>query len=1231
MPFNRHNPYQRLAPHGEIPLSLASVADWLAVPATRTVHVTRSGSGTLAKLAITLLNEGRNVTVVARNQAELAEYRALLTLFNPERSLHDPSPTRAQWIQRFVSIPHRPAAFGDKSGWAERMAALYSLKKRRGVQGALMTVDNFLLRTPPANIFDSHELRLHKGIEMTPELILEQALDWGYHRVSLVNAPGDIAVRGNILDMFCPGYLNPLRLEFFGDILEDIRHFDPLSQRSVVDITELYMLPVSPVILSRDLRRSAEVFWQKEVENGRLAPSDVSGLSRMADAGNRDILCGLFYEYASCIEDWLPPDNIFILPGEDELAALFEEAERNWLAFLAHMEADTAICQPASRILRPTTEVHAMLSRVDRVYFETLQTDMPPTEEYADALLCPLPETHYRSFQEIFPRPEDQERPWQQLVSLMRAWSTKVSREKQDAQKNRRDHPSLAVAGKAAHEDCTPDKALAADSGGRLILTFSSNRSRSRFLNLAAQDGITPHLRYDEANSGLFALVSPFRKGLHLIWNNTLILGEDVLQPRVERTRKLPQEAFRGMDRHEGLNEGDLLVHRDYGIGIFSGLHRMDLGGTQNDYLLLLYAGDDKLYLPVDRLSLIQRFKGAEGSSPLPDRLGGAQWTASKEKAKKAIEKIAADLVQMYAARKVEKKNFHYAPVDELYREFEASFGFEETPDQAKAIEDVLEDMEKAEPMDRLICGDVGFGKTEVALRATFRATLEGRQVALLCPTTVLAEQHYQTFRSRLAGFPVNIGILSRFVSRSKQKEVLDAVAKGQIDMLIGTHRLLSKDVIIPHLGLLILDEEQRFGVRHKERLKELRKNVDALTLTATPIPRTLQLSLSGIRELSIIETPPPERKPVATALIDRDDATLRGILERELNREGQVFWVYNRVQGLEQAAGYVRRLAPQARIGIAHGQMSETELEESMHKFWHGELDILVCTSIIESGLDFPRANTLIVDQAQMFGLGQLYQLRGRVGRSDRQAFAVFITSEPDKLPELARQRMRIILEMDYLGAGFRVAMEDLRLRGAGNILGEAQTGHMNRLGLDLFLEMLEEAVAKLKGEPVRNHRETELSVGVPAFIPKFYMEDSMERLRYYKLLSSSQDDESQQDTVFEIRDRFGTIPDELENFISILSFKRYLSKRAVNKAEIFPDKLRLSFAEDAPLDPTQLIEFVIHLKAQGENVHLYPPAVLELPLHGSNVEERLSAARSILARLLEQPDDARAIPQAS
>ena len=758
-------------------------------------------------------------------------------------------------------------------------------------------------------------------------------------------------------------------------------------------------------------------------------------------------------------------------------------------------------------------------------------------------------------FSDLFPLPAAQDRPWQHLAAGLKEW-----------QSQRR----------------------------QVILSFSSERGRNKFLKLAERAGIIPALRYTPEGRGLFALVSPFRSGVELVWDNSLVLGEDIIYPRAEKTPRAASRAFKGLDTFDDLKKGDLLVHRDYGIGRFAGLHHLDLNSAANDFLLIEYSGRDKLYVPADRLGLIQRFKGTEGVEPALDRLGGPAWAAGKEKARKAIEKIAADLVEMYAYRKV-AKGFRYDPPGELYHEFEATFGFEETPDQAKAIQDVLDDMDRGEPMDRLICGDVGFGKTEVALRAAFRAAAEGRQVALLCPTTVLAEQHYQTFRARLAGFPVNVGLLSRFVTKPRQKEVLKAAAAGQIDILIGTHRILSSDVKLPNLALLVLDEEQRFGVRHKEKLKALKKNVDVLTLTATPIPRTLQLSMSGIRELSIIETAPQDRKPVATAVLRRDDAVLSKVIEREIEREGQVFWVYNRVQGLERVVEYVRKLAPQARVGMAHGQMSETELETTMHKFWHGELDVLVCTSIVESGLDFPRANTLVVDQAQMFGLGQLYQLRGRVGRSDRQAYAFFVVPDAERLTAVAEERLRIIMDMDYLGAGFQVAMEDLRLRGAGNILGEVQSGHMSRVGLELYLEMLEEAVGRLKGTPSALSVETELTLGLPAHIPASYIDDGRERLRCYKALTSAVGGAAREKAALSMRDRFGPFPEELTNFLAVLDFKQFLTELQVQRADVHRDHLRMFWPEgQTAVQPERIVE----LAAKMPGARLHPPAGLTLPL---------------------------------
>ncbi len=1107
------------------------------------LYLERSGMATRCRLACEALAQGRGSVLLARNREEFHAARALLTLFLPQLSLGDIPIGQAVWESPCLSLPAM-SQWRDRDSWAARMSALYALAQG-GPRCVVAGVESVLLRYMPLHFFDSRSLGLSRGGEYSPELILDQAVEWGYERVSLVTRPGDMARRGDILDIFPPGYAKPVRLEFFGDAIEEMRLFDAESQRSLRPLDELTLLPVSPLALDKNGLAAARKRCDQLFSEGRINENECYSFKKALDGGGAGILPGVLCDSPSLLEEWLPADSLWLLPGEADSAEALRDGR---LALKEALEAEDApLQQPAALALRKHSQP-APWRNFQCAFAEPLV--MGVEERGAD-----FQERALHGFSDLFPLPAAQDRPWQHLAAGLKEW-----------QSQRR----------------------------QVILSFSSERGRNKFLKLAEQDGIIPALRYTPEGRGLFALVSPFRSGVELVWDNSLVLGEDIIYPRAEKTPRAASRAFKGLDTFDDLKKGDLLVHRDYGIGRFAGLHHLDLNSAANDFLLIEYSGRDKLYVPADRLGLIQRFKGTEGVEPALDRLGGPAWAAGKEKARKAIEKIAADLVEMYAYRKV-AKGFRYDPPGELYHEFEATFGFEETPDQAKAIQDVLDDMDRGEPMDRLICGDVGFGKTEVALRAAFRAAAEGRQVALLCPTTVLAEQHYQTFRARLAGFPVNVGLLSRFVTKPRQKEVLKAAAAGQIDILIGTHRILSSDVKLPNLALLVLDEEQRFGVRHKEKLKALKKNVDVLTLTATPIPRTLQLSMSGIRELSIIETAPQDRKPVATAVLRRDDAVLSKVIEREIEREGQVFWVYNRVQGLERVVEYVRKLAPQARVGMAHGQMSETELETTMHKFWHGELDVLVCTSIVESGLDFPRANTLVVDQAQMFGLGQLYQLRGRVGRSDRQAYAFFVVPDAERLTAVAEERLRIIMDMDYLGAGFQVAMEDLRLRGAGNILGEVQSGHMSRVGLELYLEMLEEAVGRLKGTPSALAVETELTLGLPAHIPASYIDDGRERLRCYKALTSAVGGAAREEAALSMRDRFGPFPEELTNFLAVLDFKQFLTELQVQRADVHRDHLRMVWPEgQTAVQPERIVE----LAAKMPGARLHPPAGLTLPL---------------------------------
>ncbi len=1127
----------------------------------------RSGPATRARLAGEIVASGKTAVLVAKDRASFSQLQALAQLYTPSLSCDDLKQGQPAWEQDVVLLPQGLLVRDDNLDWAQRLSALYALS-RPGPHLVVASIESLLVRWPARDFFAQGTIDLAKGEDLDQELLLEQLVAFGYTRTSFVTRAGEMARRGDIVDIFAPGLRFPLRLEFFGDTLEDMRLFDADSQRSLEHLDSMTVLPARPYLLHAGGLEAMHARIDSLLKDGVIGEDIAYDCVKALDQGGSTLLPASVLPDCTDLCGWLPADSVYLCDGVQDTRESFLECAAE---LAGRLYSETApVLQSADLCLRQKDTLpweDAPESRV--IYCEPLVVGI---EE--QGLCCQ--ERPIRSFQELFPASDAMDRPWQHVSDLVREWSR---------------------------------------TRKQLLLCFPSARSRQRFLKLAEQDGIGCKLRYDPAEPGLYALVSPFRSGAELVWDNSCILGEKVLFPKAEKTQRVSARAFKGMDSFDDIAEGELLVHRDYGIGRYHGLKAVETNGVSHDFLLMEYQGHDMLYVPVDRLDLVQRFRSTEGSAvPSLDRLGTVAWSNCRDRARKAVEKIAADLIEMYAYRKV-AKGYHYAPCDEIYHEFEASFPYEETPDQAKAIEDVLGDMDKNVPMDRLVCGDVGFGKTEVAMRAAFRAAINGRQVALLCPTTVLAEQHYQTFRARMNGFPVRIGLLSRFVSAAKQRSTIEAAERGEMDIVIGTHRILSQDVSLPNLGLLILDEEQRFGVRHKEAMKEMRKNVDVLTLTATPIPRTLQLSMSGIRELSLIETPPRERMPVQTAVIERDDKLLKEVVQRELDRNGQVFWVYNRVQGLLHVRDYVQGLVPEARIAVAHGQMNENEVEDAMRKFWHGEVDVLVCTSIVESGLDFPGANTLIVDQAQQFGLGQLYQLRGRVGRSDRQAFAYFVVPDVTHMTDIAEERLRILQDMDFLGAGFRVAMEDLRLRGAGNILGEAQTGQMTRVGLDLYLEMLEQAVERLKGTEPDKDLTCEINIGIAARIPSFYITDSQERLRQYRALTSAVSGSERERIALELRDRFGPFPDDFQTFLAVLDFKQFLGSIQVEKAELAASRIKLSWAEGQnAVDPIK----IIGLMQQTPGAQMIPPATLVLPVEKDRPYcNILSDMRSLLETL--------------
>lgn len=1116
-------------------------------------HVYKSGPFTRFQLAHQLLRQGKSVVLTLNTASDVKVYSQLADTLLPRDDFTH---------KNTFFLPGYFPGDNQARTWNERWETLFFLSELKAPVLLVASLENFILTWPHPHEAESSFLRLHQGEEYRLESLVEFLVENGYSRVSTVTRSGEFSLRGDLLDVFSLGYGYPVRIDFFGEQIESLRLVEPLSQRSRQEVKEVVLVPVSSKGTVAEPQTTA--CWERWSKLGELGPPARTFLETERDKSLPALLPAMWGRKRATLFDWLDKDAVFFCVHARDIRSRLDEAFFKWQDFLQEIDNRW----PWQDLLISPSEIRKKFSTCPQVLFDDLVLG-----EAAQGM--ELFEQEYGTFEQLFWEPTKRERPARALVDELR------QRKK---------------------------------SWNQTIVSFRSQRSRRKFLDFAAQEGLSFFDEYLPEQKGLFALVGEVGVGMACTWNKTALFPEHILQPGKSAVKQ-KKGVFAGLRSFDGLEAGDLLVHREYGLCRFGGLQRLKVGEVANDYLLLFFASDDRLYLPVDRLSFVQRYKGPDGASPPLDRLGGASWTTARSRVRKAIEKIAHDLVAMYAYRKV-AKGFIYDALPLAYQEFELGFDFDETPDQEKAIAAVLADMERPEPMDRLICGDVGFGKTEVAMRAAFRAAVAGRQVALLCPTTILAEQHYQNFRARMEPFSIHVAMLSRFVSAARQKEIVQATAKGAVQVLIGTHRLLSGDVHLPNLGLLILDEEQRFGVKHKERLKRLRQDVDVLALTATPIPRTLQLSLSGIRSLSVIETPPVDRRPVQTALMERNMLDLKGILERELARKGQVFWVYNRVSGLEKVLEEVRQIAPNARIGMAHGQMSAATLEKTMHAFWHGQLDILVSTAIVESGIDFPRANTLIVDQAQLFGLGQLYQLRGRVGRSETQGYAYFIVPSLDSISEQVKKRMQIILNLDFLGAGFQVALEDLRLRGAGNLLGEVQSGNIGKVGLDLFLEMLEEEVARIKGEPAKQHAEPEMNIKVPAYIPETYVLDSAMRLQYYKELSLCRKNEELQGVEEEMEDRFGPFPLEMETFFGVLRLKIVLMNLGAVRADLLPDRVIVIWVEgENGLDIDALLAWI----SARDFARLLPPGKLEVRFkQGVSPVEALSELVSELGQLV-------------
>ena len=1112
----------------------------------------------------------------------------------------------------------------------KRALALWRLARYRR-RFVLLTTRAMARRTPGPQAILRMGALVRRDEDHAPEELVEKLLACGYVREDPVRCVGEFSIRGGILDVWPPGMDTPARIEFFGDTVDSIRSFDPETQLSTTQLAEIEIAPMREFAVNagdfRDWSAKARERWRDE----RFARS-LHDRTVYTDEGEDfpgwEWLLPIVRENSASALDYFK-DAVLVIDEpatiESYLAGAFQTLEERYAETDA---ADDLALAPNELYLTPE-ELRARIDALPRVELRALGRTAAKIDEEI-ALEAEEPKVSL-----------GKERPKRKPLFLFPnadatpALSVEVEWKSHSAMRYHGRLRDLAHDVIERHANQTATTLFVMPTSGtaervaEILREYQANVRLTTATEISTEQARVDALVTSGRLSGGFELPSA-----HLVVHVESDLFDDAADVALERRglslQKQKAEIKRKRTRaaaflsdFRDLKVGDFVVHIDHGIGRFGGLVTLDLGPapsltlgvpptTRGEFMLLYYAEEAKLYVPVERLDLVQRYSSAEGHQPALDRLGGLGWQKTKAKAKRAMRDMADELLRLYAERKLVPG--HAFPPDAPWqREFEEGFEYSLTPDQETAIEDVKKDMETATPMDRLLCGDVGYGKTEVAMRAAFKAVMDGKQTAVLTPTTVLAYQHFDTFRQRFAPFPVKIELLSRFRSPKEQKEVVKRVEGGEVDVVIGTHRMLSKDVGFRDLGLVVVDEEQRFGVAHKERLKQLKKRVDVLTLSATPIPRTLNMSLSGLRDMSLIETPPSDRLAIQTQVVQSSDSVIKSAIELELSRGGQVFFIHNRVESIDTIAALVKRLVPQARMAVGHGQMNEKEMERVMLDFIGYKYDVLVATTIIENGIDIPRANTIIINRADNYGLSQLYQLRGRVGRSNRRAYAYLLIPAEQELSPIARRRLAAIREFSDLGAGFRIAALDLELRGAGNLLGGQQSGHMDALGFDLYTQMLERTVAELRGEQIEDETGVSINLGVNVAIPESYIADMGQRLRTYKRVSSARDEEALAAIAAETEDRYGRVPEPVESLFAYARLRQTAEALGVISIDRTREGMAIKMAEKARVAPEKLMELV--QRRTGSS--FTPGGVLRLELDEDEKDHILDVARRVLLQV--------------
>lgn len=1017
-------------------------------------------------------------------------------------------------------------AHADSELEGARAKTLAALLSGRPVT-VITSLSAITMRTPAKKLFQESSLEIHAAEQADMNHLITFLSSYGYTRREIVEAPGEFSVKGSLVDIFVPVYFNPVRLDFFGDEVDEIRFFDPLTQKSLEKVDRILLTPRRDLPVTPDLVEENRESILTEISDGKEIPPFLNSES---DSG------GLWDMYPLLIEtgefhDYLDAQVKFFLW---EPAALGERAENlmQERLFLFEKNSEKFLLPPEELFLSPAKVI-------DEVRENSVGMSLLPVS----------------------------------LNDTNLGFGT-------------------AVAGKGRISQVV--ESLLSDAQGfhNIFIVTASEVQRERIEHiLSAYDLSTLNMQY---------LLGSFREGFS--WKGGMLLTEKELFGKNVRTRSISRKTTQVIESFVDLTEGDLIVHVNYGIGRFVRLKRMTVAGVERDFLELEYADKDKLFIPLEQLSLIHRYIGSSETRRL-DHLGKkSTWEKTRARAQESVDLLAEELLDLYAKR--EKARGHTFPIDSSFQEeFEAAFPYEETDHQIAAINEIKKDMESERPMDRLVCGDVGFGKTEVAVRAAFKAVMAGKQVAVLCPTTILAFQHYNTFSERFKGYPISVDYMSRFKTSAEIKQMKQKLDQGKLDVVIGTHALLSETVKYKNLGLLIVDEEQRFGVGHKESIRQLKANIDTLTMTATPIPRTLHMSLVGIRDLSLIETPPRNRRKIETYVVEENNEILRRAIAHEAERGGQVYVLHNQVKTIEAQAGRIRSMNPAWSVGILHGQMAEDEIENILLDFYHHRFDVLVSTTIIESGIDIPNVNTLIVMNSQNFGLSQLYQIKGRVGRADRQAYAYFFYPAGGALGEIAQKRLNTLQDYDELGAGFKIAMKDLEIRGAGNLLGKEQSGEILDIGFELYVQMLQDKVHELRGEESGDF-ECQLVFPQNYFFPDSYIPDTRQKMEFYKKMASATSLDELISVEKEMTDRFGEPPEQVSSMLLVEELRQYGKKLRLEKIELKEDVFMLTAGKDTSVSTDSLLQLV--QKDERFSLHPEQPNIIE-------VRPRQSAAKGL------------------